>query len=64
MDQIFGILDTVQSDKEDEMDELMNDFDTEFITLEEIKLTQTTRVFWLQKQISMLLTKGRRTLQN
>ena len=45
MDQIFGILDTVQSDKEDEMDELMNDFDTEFITLEEIKLTQTTRVF-------------------
>ena len=45
MDQIFGILDTVQSDKEDEMDELMNDFDTEFITLEEIELTQTTRVF-------------------
>ena len=45
MDQIFGILDTVQSDKEGEMDELMNDFDTEFITLEEIKLTQTTRVF-------------------
>ena len=64
MDQIFGILDTVQSDKEDEIDELMNDFDTEFITLEEIELTQTTRVFWLQKQISMLLTKGRRTLQN
>ena len=34
MGQIFGILDTVQSDKEDENDELMNDSDTEFITLE------------------------------
>lgn len=45
MGQIFGISDTVQSDKEDEIDELMNDSDTEFITLEEIELTQTTRVF-------------------
>ena len=64
MGQIFGILDTVQSDKEDENDELMNDSDTEFITLEEIELTQTPRVFWLQKKISMLLTKGRHTLHN
>ena len=35
----------LRSDKEDENDELMNDSDTEFITLEEIELTQTTRVF-------------------
>ena len=38
-DQIFALLDTVQSDNEDEIDELMNDFDTEFIALEDIKLT-------------------------
>ena len=29
----------VQSDIEDEIDKLMNDFDTEFITPEEIELT-------------------------
>ena len=29
----------MQSDNEDEIDELMNDFDTEFIAPEEIKLT-------------------------
>ena len=32
-------LDAVQIDNEDEIDELMNDFDTEFIAPEEIKLT-------------------------
>ena len=32
-------MDAVQIDNEDEIDELMNDFDTEFIAPEEIKLT-------------------------
>ena len=33
------LLDTVQNDNKDEIDELMNDFDTEFIALEEVELT-------------------------
>ena len=37
--QVFTLLDTVQSNNEDETDELMNGFDTEFIAPEEIKLT-------------------------
>ena len=37
--QVFTLLDAVQSNNEDEIDELMNDFDTEFIAPEEIKLT-------------------------
>ena len=37
-DQIFTSLIDVQSDNEDVIDELMNDFDTEFIAPEEIKL--------------------------
>ena len=37
-DQILTLLDAVQSDNEDEIDELMNDFDAEFIAPEEIKL--------------------------
>ena len=39
MDQINALLGTVQSDHEDETDESMNDFDTEFIAREEIELT-------------------------
>ena len=38
-DEIFTLLDTVQSDNEDEIDELMNNFDTDFIAPNEIKLT-------------------------
>ena len=38
-DQLFMILDTVQSDNEDETVKLMNDFDREFIAPEEIELT-------------------------
>ena len=38
-DQVFTLLDAVQSDKEDKIDQLMNDFDTEFIAPEEIELT-------------------------
>ena len=38
-DQIFALLDTVLSDNKDEIDELMNDSDTEFIAPEEIELT-------------------------
>ena len=34
--QVFTLLDAVQSNNEDEIDELMNDFDTEFIAPEEI----------------------------
>ena len=37
--QVCTLLDAVQSDNKDEIDELMNDFDTEFIAPEEIKLT-------------------------
>ena len=39
MDQVFTLLDAVESNNEDEIDELMNNFDTEFIAPEEIKLT-------------------------
>ena len=39
MDQIFALLDTVQSANENEIDKLMNDSDTEFIAPEEIGLT-------------------------
>ena len=38
-DQVFTLLDAVQSDNEDEADQLMNDFDTEFIAPAEIELT-------------------------
>ena len=38
-DQVFTLLDTVQSDNEDEIDQLMNNFDTEFIAPAEIELT-------------------------
>ena len=37
-DQILALRDTVQGDNEDEIDELMNDYDTELIASEEIKL--------------------------
>ena len=38
-DQVFILLVAVQSDNEDEIDKLMNDFDTEFIAPEDIELT-------------------------
>ena len=38
-DQVFKLLDAVQSDKEDEIDKLVNDFDTRYIAPEEIELT-------------------------
>ena len=38
---MFTLLDAVQSNNEDEIDELMNDFDTEFIAPEEIELTDS-----------------------
>ena len=37
--QVLTLLDAVQSNNEDETDQLMNDFDKEFIAPEEIKLT-------------------------
>lgn len=38
-DQIFALLDTVQSDNKNEFDKLMKDSDTDFIAPEKIKLT-------------------------
>ena len=40
-DQVFTLLDAVQSDNEDEIDKLMNDFDTQFIAPKEIELTNS-----------------------
>ena len=37
--QIFTLLDAVQGDNEDEIDELINYFDTEFIVTKEMKFT-------------------------
>ena len=37
--QVFTLLDVVQSDREDEIGKLMNDFNTEFMASQEIKLT-------------------------
>ena len=47
-DQVFTLLDTVQSDNEDKIDELINDFDKQFIAPEEIELTDnlTMWVLW------------------
>ena len=44
MDQIFALLDAVQSDNKDEINELMNDFDMEFIDSEVIKLLAIQRM--------------------
>ena len=38
-DQVFTLLDDVQSDNEDEIDKWINDFDSKLIAREEIKLT-------------------------
>lgn len=43
MDQIFALLDTVQIDNANEIDELINDSDTEFITSDDIEF------FWHQR---------------
>ena len=53
-DKIFASSEIVQSDNEDGIDKLTNHSDMEFIAPEEIEL----QVFWNQKEISMLLTKG------
>ena len=37
--QLFMLLDSMQSDNKDEIEELMNDFDREFIAPEDIELT-------------------------
>ena len=38
------LLDAVQGDNKDEIDELMNDFDMEFIALAEMKLTDNLTI--------------------
>ena len=61
-------MDTVQNDNEDEIDELINDFDNEFIAAEEIELTDNpNECFDIRSEcprMSMLLTKGPYTLKN
>ena len=42
-DQIFELLDTVQSDNNDDIDILLNDSDTEFIASEEVQLNWQSR---------------------
>ena len=37
-DKLFTLLDAVQIDNEDEIDQLMNNFDTEFMSSEEIEI--------------------------
>ena len=49
MDQVITLLGTVQNDNEDEIDELINDFDKEFIASEEIKLTDNPGNFSASK---------------
>ena len=45
--QVFALLDAGHSVNEDEIDGLMNDFDTKFIAPEETKLTiQSMQVLW------------------
>ena len=66
-DKVFTLLDAVQSDNKDEIDALMNNFDTKFIALEEIKLTgnpDNVSALTLEANVSMLLTKGPHTLNN
>ena len=65
-DEIFALLDTFQSDNQGEINKLMNDFDTEFIAPEEIKLTENphnTNVLTPDVMV-MLLAKGSHTLKN
>ena len=50
--QVFMLLDFVQSNNEDEIDKLMNDFDTEFIAPEEIGFTDN------QGNVSALTLEG------
>ena len=48
-DKVFMLLDAVQGDNKDKIDELMNDFDMEFIALAEMKLTDnlTIQAMWV-----------------
>ena len=65
-DQVFTLLVAVQSDIEDEIDKLMNDFDTEFIAPEEIELTDfpgKMRALILEAN-DHVLNKGPHTLKN
>ena len=52
MGQVFTLLDDVQGNNVDEIDELMNDFDTEFIAPEEIKLTELTELTYIRSECS------------
>ena len=61
-DQVFTLLDAVQSDKKNEIDELMNDFDTECIPPEEIELTDNPgNVSALRLEVSIHVVDQRTT---
>ena len=63
--QVFTLLNAVLSNNEEVIDELMNDFDTEFIAPEEIELTDNqANVSALTLFLPMLLTKEPHTLNN
>ena len=51
-DQVFTLLDAVQSDNEDEIDKWINDFDSKLIAREEIKLTDN------QENVSALILEA------
>ena len=56
-DQVSTLLDAVQTDNEDEIKELMNDFDTECIAPEEIHLTDNpgdVGALWLEVNIHVV----------
>ena len=56
-DQVSTLLDAVQTDNEDEINELMNDFDTECIAPEEIQLTDNpgnVGALWLEVNIHIV----------
>ena len=60
--QVFTLLDAVQSNNEDEIDELMNDFDTEFIAPKEIELTDNQgNVSALTLEVNNLIVDQRTT---
>ena len=61
-DQVFTLLDAVQSDNEDEIDKLVNDFDTECVAPEEIELTENPgNVNALKLEVNIYVFDQKRT---
>ena len=53
-DQVFTLLDAVQSDNKDKINELMNDFDTECRAPEEIEITDNVSASILEVNIHVV----------